>query len=74
MLVWLETNIEPANKHDKEQNPMPYYVSTAGQFALYVGETSLWHLEVRGIQLKTTVDIVDTKMATKFALECAYAQ
>lgn len=74
MLAWLEVNIEPANKHDNEQTPMPYYISTIGQYVQYAGETSLWHLELRGNQLKKIVEIVDPKMAVKFALECTHAK
>jgi len=74
MLAWLETNIEPANKRDKDGNTMPYYVNVISQYAQYAGETNLWHLEVRGSSLKKIVEIADPKLAVRFALECTYAK
>lgn len=75
MLAWLEHHIEPASKHDKDTgNPIPYYASGTSQFAKFAGQTSLWHLEVRGPKLKKVVEIVDPKLAVKFALECTDAK
>lgn len=75
MLDWLERYIESANKHDKDTgNPIPYYASATSQFAKFAGQTSLWHLEIRGPHLKTIVEITDPKLAVKFALECTNAK
>lgn len=68
MLQWLEKNIEPANKHNSSKEPIPYYGSATSQFARYAGQTSLWHLEIRGPSLKKVIEIADPKMAVKFAL------
>lgn len=75
MLAWLEKHIEPANKHDKDNGyPIPYYASATSQIAKYAGQTSLWHLQIWGPQLKKVVEIANPKMAVKFALECIYAK
>lgn len=73
MLNWFEKNIEPSNKHNNDGDPIPYYASATSQIAKYAGQTSLWHLEIRGPQLKKVVEIADPKMAVKFALECINA-
>jgi hypothetical protein len=75
MIAWLEKNIEPASKHNKEDgHPIPYYASATSQIAKYAGQTSLWHLQVWGPQMKKIVEITDPKLAVKFALECTYAK
>ena len=74
MISWLEENIESANKHNAEGDPIPYYGSATSQIVKYAGQTSLWHLEVRGPSLKKVVEITDPKLAVKFALECTYAK
>jgi len=74
MIAWLEHHIEPASKHNDDSRPIPYYASATSQIAKYAGQTSLWHLEVRGPNLKKVVEIANPKLAVKFALECTYAK
>jgi hypothetical protein len=74
IIAWLEENIEPANKRNSNNDPIPYYGSATSQIAKYAGQTSLWHLEVRGPQLKKVVEIMDPKMTVKFALKYSYAK
>lgn len=74
MLLWLGKNIEPANRYNSENYPAPYWASGTSQFAKFVGETSLWHLEVRGPNLTKVIEIYSVRMAVKFALECTNAK
>ena len=74
MIAWLENNVELANKYSKDMVAMPYHGSAISQFARYAGVNGNWHLEVRGMKLFTTVEIVDPKLAVKFGLEHSYAQ
>jgi len=74
MVDWLETNVEPASKHNSEGHPIPYYGSATSQIAKYAGQTSLWHLEIRGPGLKKVVEIVEPKLLVRFAIECAHAK
>lgn len=69
MIDWLEANIEPASKHNNENTAIPYYGSATSQIAKYAGQTSLWHLEIRGLNLKKVVEIADTKVMVKFLLK-----
>ncbi len=70
MITWLENNVEPANRHNTEGNPIPYYGSATSQIAKYAGQTSLWHLEVRGPNLYKVIEILDPRLAARFAIEC----
>ncbi len=74
MIAWLENNVEPANRHNNEGHPIPYYGSATSQIAKYAGQTSLWHLEIRGPGLKKVVEILEPKLLVRFAIECAYAK
>ena len=74
IIAWLEENIEPANKRNSNNDPIPYYGSATSQIAKYAGKTSLWQLEIRGPQLKKVVEIMDPKMTVKFALKYSYAK
>ena len=70
MIAWLEANVEPASKYNNDGHPIPYYASATSQIAKYAGQTSLWHLEVRGSRLYKVVEISEPKLLVKFAIEC----
>ena len=68
MLNWLEEHVETASKHNVDNMAIPYYGSATSQIAKYAGKTSLWHLEIRGPNLKKAIEIADAKMMVKFLL------
>ena len=69
MIEWLEKNVEPASKYNDQKIAIPYYGSAVSQIARYAGQTSLWHLEIRGLSLKKVIEIAEPKMMVKFLLE-----
>ena len=74
IIAWLENNIELANKYNKEMVAMPYHGSAVSQFARYAGVNGNWHLEVRGMKLVTTVEILNLRSAVQFGLEHSYVR